>query len=90
MTSFSSRLQSIMQQGNLTGADLARWFDRPDPTVRYWISGNHELTGPALDVAYVEAQLVKLEKLLKRKKGLPVPRMAPTERIAYLAKLKKF
>ena len=90
MTSFSSRLQSIMQQGNLTGADLSRWFDRPDPTVRYWIRGNHELTGPALDVAYVEAQLVKLEKLLKRKKGLPVPRMALTERIAYLAKLKKF
>ena len=87
-SSFASRLQAIMRDGNLTGADLARWFDRPDPTVRGWISGDHELSGPALDVAFVEAQLVKLERLLKQNKGLPVPRMVPTKRIAHLNRLK--
>ena len=63
---FSHRLQTVMRDGNLTGADLARWFDRPDPTVRGWISGDHDLGGAQLDVAFVEAQLVKLEKLLKK------------------------
>ena len=57
--SFSNRLQAIMRDGNLTGADLARWFDRPDPTVRGWISGSHDLGGAQLDAAYVEAQLNK-------------------------------
>lgn len=88
MTSFSSRLQSIMQQGNLTGADLARWFDRPDPTVRGWISGDHVLSGAPLDTAFVLAQLDKLERLLKKRNGLPVPRMAPSKRIEHLSQLK--
>jgi len=85
---FAQRLQSIMRDGNLTGADLARWFDRPDPTVRGWISGAHDLGGAQLDVAYIEAQLGKLEKLLKNKSGLPVPRLTPSERIEHLTSLK--
>ena len=86
--SFAHRLQAIMRDGNLTGADLARWFDRPDPTVRGWIKGSHVLGGAQLDVAYVEAQLNKLERLLKKKRGLPVPRMTPTKRIEHLQALK--
>ena len=77
-----------MRDGNLTGADLARWFDRPDPTVRGWISGVHALSGAQLDVAFVEAQLDKLERFLKKKQGLPVPRLTPAKRIEHLAKLK--
>jgi hypothetical protein len=85
---FSTRLQAIMRDGNLTGADLARWFDRPDPTVRGWINGSHELGGAQLDIAYVEAQLDKLERLLAKKKGLPVPRMTPGMRIEHMRGLK--
>ena len=85
---FAERLQAIMRDGNLTGADLARWFDRPDPTVRGWINGKQGLGGAPLDVAYVEAQLDKLERLLKKKQGLPVPRLTPTKRIAHLNELK--
>ena len=77
-----------MRDGNLTGADLARWFDRPDPTVRGWISGSHDLGGAQLDAAYVEAQLNKLERLLKKKQGLPVPRLTPAKRIEHLNDLK--
>ena len=85
---FSDRLQAVMRDGNLTGADLARWLDRPDPTVRCWISGTHELSGAQLDVAYVEAQVGKLERLLRKKVGLPVPRLTPSARIKYLTGLK--
>jgi hypothetical protein len=85
---FTARLKAIMRDGNLTGADLARWFDRPDPTVRGWISGTHGLGGPQLDTAYIEAQLDKLERCLKKKQGLPVPRMVPAKRIEYLQQLK--
>ena len=76
-----------MRDGNLTGADLARWFGRPDPTVRGWISGDHELGGAPLDVADIETRLAKLEGLLKKKQGLPVPRLTPSERIKHLARL---
>jgi hypothetical protein len=83
-SSFSARLQSLMRHGNLTGADLARWFNRPDPTVRGWISGEHKLGGAALDTAYIIAQLVRLEKMLKKHQGLPVPQLTPSARIKYV------
>lgn len=86
--SFSDRLRRVMREGNLTGADLARWFGRPDPTVRGWINDERQFRGAALDQAYVKAQLAKLEKLLGRKQGLPVPRMTLAKRIAYLEGLR--
>jgi hypothetical protein len=78
-----------MRDGNLTGADLARWFDRSDPTVRGWIKGDHAPRGAQLDVAYIEAQLDKLERFLKNKRGLPVPRLAPAKRIEHIQALKE-
>lgn len=88
-STFAGRLQAVMRDGNLTGADLARWFDRPDPTVRGWISGKQNLGGAPLDIAFVEAQLVKLEIFLKKKQGLPVPRMTPAKRIEYINELRE-
>ena len=87
MRTFSERLRRVMLDGNLTGADLARWFDRPDPTVRSWINGIN-IRGAPLDNAYVEAMLGKLEKLIKTGSVLPVPRMARGKRLAYLAELR--
>ena len=86
---FSDRLQAVMRDGNLTGADLARWFDRPDPTVRSWIKGSHVLGGAPLDVAYIEGKLDKLERLIKRQQWLPVPRLTPAKRIEHMQKLQK-
>jgi len=37
----------------------------PDPTVRGLDQRGHDLGGAQLDVAYIEAQLGKLEKLLR-------------------------
>jgi hypothetical protein len=71
---FAARLKKVLAEGNLTIADLARWFNRPHPTVAGWVKGGRvgrELA--PLDAAYVTAQLVQLERRLAKKDGLPVP-----------------
>ncbi len=85
--SFSTRLQRLLDHGNLTVADLARWLERPHPTVRGWVMGGN-LGGPTLDAAYVIAEVVRLEKLIKHKRGLPVPRMSARKRRAYMTELR--
>jgi len=77
------RLDAIMRDGNLTVADLARWFERPHPTVRGWTKGG-SVGGPPLDRHAIEVALAKLEDMLKKKRGLPVPQMSPAKRIEYL------
>ena len=85
--SFSTRLQRLLDQGNMTVADLARWLERPHPTVRGWVQGGN-LGGPALDAAYVIAEITRLEKLIRKKRGLPVPRMSARKRMAYMTELR--
>ena len=81
------RLQRLLERGNLTVADLARWLDKPDPTVRGWVRGSN-IGLPPLDTAYVLARVKQLETLIKRKRGLPVPRMSARKRIAYMSELR--
>lgn len=88
MSSFADRLQWAMQKGNLTGADLARWFDCPDPTIRGWLAGMQP-TGAPGDVAQIEAALARLEKLIKAQSWFPVPRLTRQARIAYLENLRQ-
>lgn len=85
---FQDRLCSIMEQGNLTVADLARWLARPHATVSSWTNDGREPTGTSFDLKFLEAQIAKLEKLVKLKRGFPVPPLAQRERITYLEKLK--
>lgn len=85
---FQSRLRRVLLAGNLTVADLARWFNRSDPTVRGWVNGVR-LGGPQLDAAYVVAQLVVLERRITKRQGFPVPRMTRPKRIAYLAQIQR-
>ena len=82
------RLKVCMVKGNLTVADLARWFDRPDPTIRGWVNRGVKPNCPARDLAWLLAGLSTLEFMIKQKKGLPVPRMSQRERISYLAQLR--
>jgi hypothetical protein len=83
----SVRLKAIMENGNLTIADLARWFDRPHPTVRGWVHGG-DVGGAPLDREAIEALLERLEVMLKKQKGLPIPRLSPAARIEYLEELR--
>ncbi len=81
---FQQRLQKAMDDGNLRVADLARWFDRPDPTVRAWVRGVTP-SGAAQDLADVEHRLNVLVRLIKRRQYFPLPpRLAPADRIATL------
>ncbi len=82
-----ARLKALMRDGNLTVADLARWFKRSDPTVRGWSRGV-AVGGPPADRRAVSDAVSEMENLLKKKKGLPVPRLSPKARIAYLEKLR--
>lgn len=84
---FQQRLGRLLKQGNLTVADLARWFEKPHATVRGWVRGGN-LGLPPMDAAYVEAQLGLLEQRLKKRRGLPVPRMSARARSTYMKDLR--
>lgn len=82
----TERLKRVMADGNLRVADLARWFNRAYPTVRSWTRG-HEMNGPEQDNLLVIERLKLIEKRIRRNRGLPVPRLDATARIAYLNRL---
>ncbi len=69
-----------MRRGNLRVADLARWFDRPHPTVRGWALKGIQPGGGPHDVETVKEQLALLEKLIAAKRGFPLPRLSPRAR----------
>lgn len=85
--SISARLQRVLRDGNLTVADLARWFDRPYPTVDGWVKKGLMPRGGPRDGEQVLAELDNLERLLRRKK-LPVPAMPAGRRQKWLEQLK--
>ena len=84
---FKDRLHLAMAGGNLTMMDLARWFERPHPTVRQWCRGV-TMSGPPQDQEMILALLTRLEIAIRYKKGFPVPRLRPRDRRAYLLKMK--
>lgn len=69
--SVQARLRQCMVRGSLSVADLAKWFDRPYPTVRSWVQWDTEPRGPRL--GSIETNLLLLEKLIKQKRGFPIP-----------------
>lgn len=77
------RLKEVMRGGNLTVADLARWFERPHPTVRGWVHGTG-LGGPHGDKQLILTELARIETMIKQKKALPVPRLSPAKRVTYI------
>jgi len=85
---FQARLKAICKGGNLRVADLARWFEKPHATVRGWVEKGIQPSGGPLDLDHVEALTGLLEALIAKKKGLPVPRLSPSERISHLRDLR--
>lgn len=86
---FQARLHAVQHLGNLNVSDLARWFDRPIPTVRSWTEGRVP-SGAPLDRKHVEALLGLLEQLVKRRKGFPVDvGLSPADRIEHIRKIRK-
>ena len=88
--SFQARLQGVLAAGNLTVSDLARWFDRPRPTVKTWCEEGREPSGPPLDVEHAQALLALLEQMIRRKQGFPVPiGLSSQKRMQHLQAIRK-
>jgi hypothetical protein len=81
---FTERLKKCVSKADLTGADIARWFDRPRATVDTWLNLGRSPMGPAGDAAY--ADLLMLEWALRHDaRNFPVPkRLTPRARRIYL------
>ena len=86
---FSERLRVVQKRGNLRVADLARWFEKPHATVSEWAKNGRQPTAAPGDLAFIEESLTKLENLVAQKRGFPVPRMSPSQRIAHMDAIKQ-
>ena len=78
---FGERLKAVLRDGNLRVADLARWFDAPHPTVRGWLVDGWDPGGAPMDRAHIYRMLGILESRVRQKRGFPLPRLSPKERI---------
>ena len=87
MADFSDRLTKLMEQGNLTAADLATLLQTSDSTIRGWVNDHRypRLTPHDRDALF--KRIHRLEDLLKGKKGLPIPRCALKIRQAHIRAL---
>lgn len=86
---FQERLKAACAGGNLRVADLARWFERSDPTVRGWVERGHAPADAPIDRNDIERRLKALEGLIRKKDGFPVPRMSAQKRIKHIARFQK-
>ena len=69
---FQARLRRVLRDGNLTVADLARWFGRKDATVRAWVNSGYGPRGGYRDQVYIQDRLNELErKIFKNEKSIP-------------------
>ena len=90
MMTLAVRLESCKTRGNLTVADLSRWFGRPHPTVRGWIANGFDPRGGPHDVAYVFSMLDALERLILKGKDLPLQRgISRAARIKHIERLRR-
>lgn len=78
-----------MARGNLTVADLSRWFPAPYATVRQWIEFGREPRGAPQDVKQTDRLIGLLETMVRLKHHLPVPKLNPKARITYLLKVRR-
>jgi hypothetical protein len=64
VSTFQKRLKSCVDRGNLTVADLARWFGRPYATVRSWLKEGWKPGDGPVTQDRMEVRLRKLELVL--------------------------
>jgi hypothetical protein len=78
-----------MKHGNLRVADLARWFARPDGTVRGWVKRHLNPSGSEMDVEHIHRLLDRLETLIQQKSGFPLRvGLSPAQRRERLMKVR--
>ncbi len=88
MRTFQQRLRVCVEGGNLTVADLGRWFDRPYATVRCWLHDGWEPAGGPVTRKRAEARLARLEDTVNRL-GVALSELPMRQRADKLAKLRR-
>lgn len=90
MKTFSERLNTCAQKGDLTPMDLHRWFSRPYHTVRGWLyQGSQPKPSSTRKRKLAFDRLELLEIAIKQKRGLPVPaELSEQERVKYIGELR--
>lgn len=76
MPNFRSRIIEAQKAGDLTPADMARWFDVPYPTYAYWAKvGASDLTPRGPRGRIILKRLKQLEWAIANQIGFPIPEM---------------
>src|SRR5262249_3210791 len=82
---FQERLQRCCDRGDLTVADLARWFDRPARTVRSWLTQGWEPGGGPVPRRRMEDRLSRLETVVRSTELRKLSMRERAERLQQLA-----
>src|SRR5947208_510353 len=76
MPNFRSRLLASQKAGDLTPANMARWFDVPYPKLSYWLKvGASDLTPRGPRARTILRRLKQLEWAITHQIGFPIPEM---------------
>lgn len=76
MPNFQSRLREAQTKGDMSLADMARWFDVPFQTVRYWtIVAGSDMAPRGPRGRTILKRLKQLEWAITHSIGFPVPEM---------------
>ena len=76
MASFKERVLTAQKSGDMTMADLARWFDVPFQTARYWLMvGGSDMEPRGPRARMIRKRLDRLEWAIHHQIGFPVPAM---------------
>ncbi len=83
---FQQRLQRCRERGNLTVADLARWFGRPYQTVRSWLTEGWEPGDGPVTRRRMEDRLGRLEGVVRSVELRQMPMRQRAERLQQLGR----
>lgn len=73
---FQERLRKAQKDGDMTMADMARWFDVPFQSARYWlIVGDADMEPRGPRARMIRKRLERLEWAIHHSIGFPVPQM---------------
>lgn len=86
MSTFQQRLRRCVERGNLTVADLCRWFDRPYATVRCWLVAGREPSGGPVTVRRAREKLVALELAVRDRSLRDLPMRQRAEQLVRLGR----
>jgi hypothetical protein len=89
VSTFQQRLQRCRERGNLTVADMARWFGRPYATVRSWLNEGWEPGDGPVTRRRMEDRLGRLEGAVRSADLRQMPMRARAEKLQQLGGIRE-